>query len=57
MKKTICILGAITFIFMNWGFLFKIMHYPGSGILILLSMGLLLPIFTILTAIYIMKQK
>lgn len=57
MKKTICIIGAITLILLNWGILFKIMHYPGGGVMLLLSMGLLMPTLIILTAIHINKRK
>lgn len=57
MKHFICIFGAITFVLMDLGLLFKIMHYPGAAIMILLSMGALLPVFTICTAIYVAKKK
>lgn len=57
MKHFICIFGAITFVLMDLGLLFKIMHYPGAAVMILLSMGALLPVFTICTAIYVAKKK
>lgn len=57
MKHFICIFGAITFVLLDLGLLFKIMHYPGAAIMILLSMGALLPVFTICTAIYVAKKK
>ena len=57
MKHFICIFGAITFVLMDLGLLFKIMHYPGAAIMILLSMGALLPVFTICTAIYVAMKK
>lgn len=57
MKHFICIFGAITFVLLDLGLLFKIMHYPGGAVMILLSMGALLPVFTICTAIYVAKKK
>ena len=57
MKKFICIFGAYTFIIMDLGLLFKIMHYPGAGVLLLLSMGLCLPVLIVCTAIYIAKKE
>lgn len=56
MKQFICIWGALTLIFMDWGFLFKIMHYPGGNILLLLSMGLMMPVLIGCTAQYIKKK-
>ncbi|MCQ2280341.1 MAG: hypothetical protein MJZ49_06020 [Bacteroidales bacterium] len=57
MKNFICIFGAITFVMMDLGLLFKIMHWPGGAVLLLLTMGLLLPAFIICTAVYVAKQK
>ena len=57
MKHFICIFGAITFVLMDLGLLFKIMHYPGAAVMILLSMGALLPVLTICTAIYVSMKK
>ena len=57
MKHFICIFGAITFILLDLGLLFKIMHYPGAAFMILLSMGGLLPVFIICTAIYLATKK
>lgn len=57
MKKSICILGAIAFITMDLGLLFKIMHYPGGAVLLLFAMGLALPAFIILTAMYLSKKE
>jgi hypothetical protein len=57
MKHFICIFGAITFVLLDLGLLFKIMHYPGAAVMILLSMGALLPVFTICTAIYVARKK
>ena len=57
MKKAICILGAIAFIMMDLGLLFKIMHYPGGSVLLLFAMGLALPAFIILTSIYLSKKE
>ena len=57
MKHFICIFGAITFVLLDLGLLFKIMHYPGAAVMILLSMGALLPVFIICTAIYLAMKR
>lgn len=56
MKQFICILGACLFSLVDLGLLFKIMHYPGAALMLLLGMGFL-PILIILTAIYIADKK
>lgn len=57
MKNFICIFGAITFVMMDLGLLFKIMHWPGGAAILLLAMGALMPVFIICTAVYVAKQK
>ncbi len=57
MRKIICTLGAITFIFVDFGLLFKIMHYPGGSLFLLIGMGAGIPILSILTAIYIGNKR
>jgi hypothetical protein len=51
MKKFLIIFGAIIVFFLSWGTLFKLMHWPGSGVLLLFSMFLFamffIPIFFI----------
>lgn len=44
------------FVLLDLGFLFKIMHYPGAGPMLLLSMGLM-PVFIVFVAILIMIKK
>ena len=56
MKQTICILGACIFSLVDLGLLFKIMHWPGGNINLVLGMSAL-PILIILTAIYIADKK
>ncbi len=57
LKVFICVWAAITFIFMDLGLLFKIMHYPGSGILLLLSMGVMMPVLIVLTAVFLSSKN
>ena len=56
MKQFICILGACLFSLVDLGLLFKIMHYPGAALMLLLGMGLM-PVLIILTAVYIADKK
>ena len=57
MKHFICIFGAITFVLLDLGLLFKIMHWPGAAPMIILSMGAMLPALIICTAIYVAMKK
>ena len=41
MKQTICILGACIFSLVDLGLLFKIMHWPGGNINLVLGMSAL----------------
>ena len=56
MKQFICILGACLFSLVDLGLLFKIMHWPGAGFMLLIGMGLM-PILIFLTAVYIADKK
>ena len=56
MKQLICILGACLFSLVDLGLLFKILHYPGANLMLLLGMGFM-PILIILTAVYIADKK
>ena len=56
LKTFVCILGAVLFVLLDLGFLFKIMHYPGAGPMLLLSMGLM-PVFIVFVDILIMIKK
>lgn len=57
LKVFICVWAAITFIFMDLGLLFKIMHYPGAGVLLLLSMGVMMPVLIVFTAIFLSSKN
>lgn len=57
LKVFICVWAAITFIFMDLGLLFKIMHYPGAGVLLLLSMGGMMPVLIVFTAIFLSSKN
>jgi hypothetical protein len=56
LKTFVCILGAVVFILLDLGLLFKIMHYPGSAPMLLLSLGMM-PVFIVFVAILIMLKK
>lgn len=57
MKYLLTIWSAITLVMLCLTTLFKIMHYPGGNFFLLLTMGLLMPVLIILTAIYAIKIK
>ena len=57
MKETTIIFDAIALIFLSLGSLFKVLHWPGGNVLLLLSLGFLIPIAIILTAIYLYRKK
>ena len=57
MKYLLTIWSAITLVMLCLTTLFKIMHYLGGNFFLLLTMGLLMPVLIILTAIYAIKIK
>lgn len=56
MKKAIYILGAYTIIHMTLALLFKILHWPGGNILLMVTCLILIPLTVILAAIYLCKE-
>lgn len=57
MKKTACIIGAIGTIMLCLGALFKMLHFPGSAVMLLFALGALLPVAAVFTTIAILTKK
>ena len=57
MKRFLCILGAITFVLLDLGILFKLAHWPGGAVILLVTMGILIPVFIICMAIHLAKKE
>lgn len=57
MKKSIFRLGATTITMLSLALLFKIQHWPGGGILLILTLAGLVPITAFLTASYLAKEE
>ena len=57
MKKSIFRLGATTITMFSLALLFKIQHWPGGGILLILTLAGLVPITAFLTANYLGKEE
>ena len=56
MKRSIYVLGATTISLLSWALLFKILHWPGGNILLLLTLGGLIPITSFLIARFFRKE-
>jgi hypothetical protein len=56
MKKAIYILGAYTIIQMSFALLFKILHWSGGNVMLLVSCGILIPLTVILATIYLCRE-
>ena len=57
MRTASVVTGAITFFFLALGALFKIMHYPGSGPILILALSILVPLTAVFTCISILRIK
>ena len=57
MKKSIFKLGALSITLLSLSLLFKIMHWPGGNIMLILTLGGLVPITAFLTAGYLGKEE
>ena len=57
MKKSIFRLGASTITMLSLALLFKIQHWAGGGILLILTLAGLVPITAFLTANYLGKEE
>jgi len=57
MKKSILKLGSYSITLLSLALLFKIMHWPGGNIMLILTLGGLVPITAYLTAWYLGKEE
>ena len=57
MKRFLCIWGAITFVLLDLGILFKLAQWPGGAVIRLVTIGILIPVFIICLAIHLAKKK
>ena len=57
MKKSIFKLGALSISLLSFALLFKIMHWPGGNIMLILTLGGLVPLTAYLTASYLGKEE
>ena len=57
MKKSIFRMGAITITMLSLALLFKIQHWPGGGILLILTLAGLVPITAFMVANYLGKEE
>ena len=57
MKKTIFQLGALSISLLSLAMLFKILHWPGGNIMLILTLGGLVPLTSFLTAWYLNKEE
>ena len=57
MKKSIFKLGALSISLLSLALLFKMMHWPGGNIMLILTLGGLVPITSFLAAQYLGKEE
>lgn len=57
MKKSIFKLGALSISLLSLALLFKMMHWPGGNIMLILTLGGLVPVTSFLTAQYLGKEE
>lgn len=57
MNRFLCIWGAITFVLLDLGILFKLANWPGGAVILLVTMGILIPVLIICMAIHLAKKK
>ena len=57
MKKSILKLGALSITLLSLALLFKIMHWPGGNIMLILTLGGLVPCTAFLMAWYLGKEE
>ena len=57
MKKRIFKLGATSISLLSLSLLFKILHWPGGNIMLLVTLGGLVPLTAFLTAWYLGKEE
>ena len=57
MKKSVFKLGALTITLLSLALLFKILHWPGGNIMLILTLGGLVPCTAFLTSWYLGKEE
>lgn len=57
MKRSLYRLGAITISLLSWAVLFKVLHWPGGNILLLVTLGGFIPVTSFLVAMFFGKEK
>ena len=57
MKKSILKLGALSITLLSLALLFKLMHWPGGNMMVILTLGGLVPLTAFLTAWYLGKEE
>ena len=57
MKKSILKLGALSISLLSLALLFKIMHWPGGNMMLILTLGGVVPLTAFLTASYLGKEE
>ena len=57
MKKSIFKLGALSISLLSLALLFKMMHWPGGNIMLILTLGGLVPVTSFLAAQYLGKEE
>ena len=57
MKNSIFKLGALSITLLSLALLFKILHWPGGNIMLILTLGGLVPLTAFLTAWYFGKEE
>lgn len=57
MRKSIYKIGAISVTMLSLSLLFKILHWPGANIMLLITLGCLIPLTAFMTASYLSKQE
>jgi len=57
MRKSIYKIGAISVTMLSLSLLFKILHWPGANIMLLITLGCLIPLTAFMTASYFSKQE
>ena len=56
LKSFVCIFGAVLFVLLDLGILFKVMHWAGGSFLLVLSMSAM-PVLIVFIAILIALKK
>ena len=55
MKKALYISWAVTIVYLDLAFIFKVLHWPGGNVIFIVSSFMLIPL-TVITAVYLCIQ-